>query len=52
MNVKIGAEAAQFQEKKYINEIAVAVWIRAYPGNQSETNLLIVGLVAETITLH
>jgi hypothetical protein len=25
MNVKIGAEAAQFPEKEYINEIAVAV---------------------------
>jgi hypothetical protein len=26
MNVEIGAEAAQFPEKEYINEIAVAVW--------------------------
>jgi hypothetical protein len=26
MNVEIGAEAAQFPEKKYINGIAVAVW--------------------------
>jgi hypothetical protein len=25
MNVEIGAEAAQFQEKEYINGIAVAV---------------------------
>jgi hypothetical protein len=25
MNVEIGAEAAQFPEKEYINEIAVAV---------------------------
>jgi hypothetical protein len=28
MNVKIGAEAALFPEKEYINRIAVAVWIR------------------------
>ena len=27
MNVEIGAEAAQFPEKEYINGIAVAVWI-------------------------
>jgi hypothetical protein len=26
MNVEIGAEAALFQEKEYINGIAVAVW--------------------------
>jgi hypothetical protein len=26
MNVDIGAEAAQFPEKEYINGIAVAVW--------------------------
>jgi hypothetical protein len=26
MNVEIGAEAALFPEKKYINGIAVAVW--------------------------
>jgi hypothetical protein len=26
MNVKIGAEAAQFPEKEYINGIAVAVY--------------------------
>jgi hypothetical protein len=26
MNVEIGAEAAQFPEKEYINVIAVAVW--------------------------
>jgi hypothetical protein len=26
MNVEIGAEAAQFPEKEYINRIAVAVW--------------------------
>jgi hypothetical protein len=26
MNVEIGAEAAQFPEKKYINGIAVVVW--------------------------
>ncbi len=28
MNVEIGAEAAQFPEKEYINGIAVAVWVR------------------------
>ncbi len=27
MNVEIGAEAAQFPEKEYINEIAVAVCV-------------------------
>jgi hypothetical protein len=27
MNVEIGAEAAQFPEKKYINVIAVAVYV-------------------------
>ncbi len=27
MNVEIGAEAAQFPEKEYINGIAVAVWV-------------------------
>jgi hypothetical protein len=26
MNVEIGAEAAHFPEKEYINGIAVAVW--------------------------
>ncbi len=26
MNVEIGAEAAQFPEKQYLNVIAVAVW--------------------------
>jgi hypothetical protein len=29
MNVEIGAEAAQFSEKEYINGIAVAVWLVA-----------------------
>jgi hypothetical protein len=34
MKVEIGAEAAQFPEKKYINGIAVAVYIRhVYPKN-------------------
>jgi hypothetical protein len=28
MNVEIGAEAAQFPEKEYINGIAFAVWER------------------------
>jgi hypothetical protein len=28
MNVEIGAEAALFPEKEYINGIAVAVWVR------------------------
>jgi hypothetical protein len=28
MNVEIGAEAAQFPEKEYINGIAVAVYYR------------------------
>ncbi len=30
MNVEIGAEAALFPEKEYINGIAVAVWLRAH----------------------
>jgi hypothetical protein len=29
MNVEIGAEAAQFPEKEYINGIAVAVYSKA-----------------------
>jgi hypothetical protein len=28
MNVEIGAEAALFPEKEYINGIAVAVWVQ------------------------
>ncbi len=28
MNVEIGAEAAQFPEKEYVNGIAVAVYVR------------------------
>jgi hypothetical protein len=28
MNLEIGAEAAQFPEKEYVNGIAVAVWER------------------------
>jgi hypothetical protein len=31
MNVEIGAEAAQFPEKEYINGIAVAVWEKVFP---------------------
>jgi hypothetical protein len=27
MNVEIGAEAALFPEKEYINGIAIAVWV-------------------------
>ncbi len=27
MNVEIGAEAAQFPEKEYLNGIAIAVWL-------------------------
>jgi hypothetical protein len=30
MNVEIGAEAALFPEKEYINGIAVAVWRRTF----------------------
>jgi hypothetical protein len=30
MNVEIGAEAALFPEKEYINGIAVAVWYSRY----------------------
>jgi len=30
MNVEIGAEAAQFPEKEYVNRIAVAVWSAPY----------------------
>jgi hypothetical protein len=30
MNVKIGAEAAQFPEKEYINGIAFAVYLLIY----------------------
>jgi hypothetical protein len=35
MNVEIGAEAAQFPEKEYINGIAVAVWLKG-TGSQDE----------------
>ncbi len=31
MNVEIGAEAAQFPEKEYINGIAFAVWVKNDP---------------------
>jgi hypothetical protein len=31
MNVEIGAEAAQFPEKEYINGIAFAVYMRDLP---------------------
>jgi hypothetical protein len=31
MNVEIGAEAALFPEKEYINGIAVAVWCTLFP---------------------
>jgi hypothetical protein len=37
MNVDIGAEAAQFPEKEYINEIAIAVWW-FYSGGQPSVN--------------
>ncbi len=33
MNVEIGAEAALFPEKEYINGIAVAVWLTFPPPN-------------------
>jgi hypothetical protein len=33
MNVEIGAEAALFPEKEYINGIAVAVWEFLTPGS-------------------
>ncbi len=39
MNVEIGAEAALFPEKEYINGIAVAVWARPW---QCEWTCLIV----------
>ncbi len=32
MNVEIGAEAALFPEKEYINGIALAVWAATYLG--------------------
>jgi hypothetical protein len=32
MNVEIGAEAALFPEKEYINGIAVAVWMTGNSG--------------------
>jgi hypothetical protein len=38
MNVEIGAEAAQFPEKEYINGIAFAVWpgiIEFFPARES-----------------
>jgi hypothetical protein len=38
MNVEIGAEAAQFPEKEYINGIAVAVQEPYGPGFLNRTN--------------
>ncbi len=38
MNVEIGAEAAQFPEKEYINGIAVAVWFPT-PASLSAVNI-------------
>jgi hypothetical protein len=38
MNVEIGAEAAQFQEKEYINGIAVAVYIITRQHGTSPSN--------------
>jgi hypothetical protein len=43
MNVEIGAEAAQFPEKEYINGIAVAVWTLNHNTN---ITLILVGLRA------
>ncbi len=37
MNVEIGAEAAQFPEKEYINGIAFAVWLHYGLKDQSST---------------
>ncbi len=36
MNVEIGAEAALFPGKEYINGIAVAVWVWAVVGKSDE----------------
>jgi hypothetical protein len=35
MNVEIGAEAALFREKEYINGIAVAVWGTGLTGRET-----------------
>jgi hypothetical protein len=39
MNVEIGAEAAQFPEKEYINGIAVAVYLTQQLSCVSHSNL-------------
>jgi hypothetical protein len=38
MNVEIGAEAALFPEKEYINGIAVAVWRESRRGSVDKGN--------------
>jgi len=39
MNVEIGAEAALFPEKEYINGIFIAVWL-IYEGNSEDHKIL------------
>ncbi len=49
MNVEIGAEAALFPEKEYINGIAVAVhynMVEGGPGNNNYAQMEVMGEVA------
>ncbi len=59
MNVEIGAEAALFPEKKYINGIAVAVCSTGYPlppplpkSHPSRGQTFALGLVVIIATMH
>jgi hypothetical protein len=54
MNVKIGAEAALFPEKEYINGIAVAVWDTGWKCTVSYSELVFVNIygVQESIPIN
>jgi hypothetical protein len=50
MNVEIGAEAALFPEKKYINGIAIAV--RCHGINENPGQILITGIWWKGVALN
>ncbi len=51
MNVEIGAEAAQFPEKEYINVIAVAVYFNMPPLKTGSTHADDLSLLGSSIYL-